>query len=115
MDLILKYQKKTTGKAAPPPKKKLILHGEVGASPHDYTIESSDGEDTPSEYFMNYSDAEDVINDGAHDNRDLSLDDPIENNNSNALESIIAKEYCEEEAIPVLPPIHEKLALVLTK
>ena len=64
---------------------------------------------------MNYSDAEDVINDGAHDNRDLSLDDPIENNNSNALESIIGKEYCEEEAIPVLPPIDEKLALVLTK
>ena len=64
---------------------------------------------------MNYSDAEDVINYGAYDNRDLSPGDPTDNNNSNTLESIIAEEYCDKEVISILPPIDEKLALVLTK
>ena len=96
-----------------------MLDGEVGASPHDDTIQSSDdkNENAPSEHCGSYSDAEDIINDNNVDSAIQvgNIVPPEEVTNNNALDAIIAEEYCEEEVAPHLPSIDDKIASVLTK
>ena len=112
----MKYKTKG-GKDGPSKKKtKIVLDGEVGASPHDDTLGSED-ENAPSDHCGSYSDAEDIINDNHIDNDthvgNIVPHDDVTNNN--ALDTIIAEEYCEEEVVPQLPPIDDKIASVLTK
>ena len=112
----MKYKTKS-GKDGPSTKKtKLVLDGEVGASPHDDTLGSED-ENAPSDHCGSYSDAEDVINDNNIDH-DTHVGTAVPHDdvtNNNALDAIIAEEYCEEEVVPQLPPIDDKIASVLTK
>ena len=118
MDLILRYRVKdrNSGKSgdmaedgvSPMKKSKIVLDGEVGASAHDDTL-PSDNEDG-SVQSGNYSDAEDIL-DGDVDR----VITPPKGDKVDALDSIIAKEYCDEEVAPHLPPFDDKLAVVLTK
>ena len=118
MDLILRYRVKdrNSGKSgdtakdgvSQTKKSKIVLDGEVGASAHDDTL-ASDNEDG-SVQSGNYSDAEDIL-DGDVDH----VITPPKGDKVDALDSIIAEEYCDEEVAPHLPPIDDKLAVVLTK
>ena len=113
MDLILKYQKHTgTGKKEAPPKKKLILDGETGASLANDTLQDSDEVSEPGSVLsMDSSEADAYIDDGDNVNDSTA---PT-NVKDNTLDAIIVEEYNKEQILPHLPPIDAKLAVVVTK
>ena len=105
----MRYKNKSGKNGDEPPCKKVVLDGEVGADSRDNTLADDDREvsDDGSE-CSSYSHADAVINDRA--NVLIS-----KNDKSCTLDAIISEEYDDEEVIPQLPPIDEKLAVVLTK
>ena len=119
VELIMKYKDgKTTVNPQPNKRCKMVLDGETGMGPQDDTMplqnqapdEVSDG---GSEFSMDSHEAEDIIEDGHGSGVVPSPKDT--NCNSTAFDNLISDEYCEEEVVPSLPPIDEKLAIVLTK
>ena len=105
----MRYKNKSGKNGDEPPRKKVVLAGEVGADSRDNTLADDNREvsDDGSE-CSSYSHADAVINDRA--NVLIS-----KNDKSCTLDAIISEEYDDEEVIPQLPPIDEKLAVVLTK
>ena len=62
---------------------------------------------------MDPQDADNMIDGPAHVIAASKNDNDTDNNHM--LDCIIAEEYCEDEVIPTLPPIDDKLAVVVTK
>ena len=84
----------------------------MGASPADETMHDSDEVSEPGSVLSMDSSEADAYIDDADNVSDSAAPSNVKDN---ALDAIIAEEYNEEQILPRLPPIDDKLAVVVTK
>ena len=114
MEMILDFNKKTTGK-----KQLVIGPGTDGGRLRDtmhLDWEDDEGSEV-SEQSMEENQIVDIVNGGPSDDNVCENDkeNPLMNDVENVTaDSIIEAEYCEEVVTPHLPPVEEKLAKIVT-
>ena len=116
IDLIAQYNcnigkkdggKQSGPKGSRPREEQLILDGDKNVSPFDDTIRARSK--------VSDHDCESVHSVCSSDEEDALIGNLVPVDENVTVDSIINEDYCEQETVPHLPPVDDKLSTLLTK